>query len=192
MTSSDPRTLLYRSFDQAAGVVNGVSPQQLALPTPCSEFDVAGLLRHLVGVGRRITSVARGEPQEGKLMVPSDIAEDGWGPAFDATRRETVAVWADDAVLERKMELPFGTFAGATIAAIYTMELTAHSWDLASATGQLDALDDDLAEASLSVAAGMLPPDQRGGFIPFAGVIPVAEDASPYDRLAGFLGRQIA
>jgi uncharacterized protein (TIGR03086 family) len=119
------------------------------------------------------------------------VADDGWGAAFEATRQEALAAWADDVVLERKVQLPFGTFTGATIAAIYTMELTAHTWDLASATGQLEALDDELAEASLPVAATMLPPDQRGGYIPFDGVIPVPDGASAYDRLAGFLGRQI-
>ncbi|MDQ1394072.1 MAG: hypothetical protein QOF30_3049 [Acidimicrobiaceae bacterium] len=192
MTRSDPRTLLHRSFAQAGRVVAGVSPEQLRLPTPCTDFDVTALLGHLVGVGHRIAGIGRGEPQTGKLSIPVDVADDGWGRAFEATRQDAWALWADDAVLERKVELPFGTFTGATVAAIYTMELTAHTWDLAWATGQLEALDDELAEASMTVAADVLPPDQRGGYIPFADVVAVSGTAAPYDRLAAFLGRQIA
>jgi uncharacterized protein (TIGR03086 family) len=93
--------------------------------------------------------------------------------------------------LDRKISLPFGTFDGATVAAIYTMELTAHAWDLAKATGRLEILDDELAEASLAVAHFALPVENRGGPIPFEPVVAVADDASPYDRLAAYLGRRV-
>ncbi|MDQ6616654.1 MAG: TIGR03086 family metal-binding protein [Actinomycetota bacterium] len=191
MSDADPRPIMHRSFDQAAQVVSGVTPEQLQLATPCTEFDVAGLLTHLVGVGGRIASLGRGEPQANALTVPEGIGDDEWAAAFDATRKEAYSSWADGEVLERKLELPFGSFTGAVVAQIYTLELTTHTWDLASATGQLGALDPDLAEASLAVAQEMLPPEPRGGFIPFEAVIPVPDDAAAYDRLAGFLGRPV-
>jgi uncharacterized protein (TIGR03086 family) len=191
MSRPDPRELLFRSFDQAATTMRGVSGDQLGLPTPCTEFDVAALLTHLVGVGHRIAGMGRGEPQRGPVKATDAVATGVWAAAFDATRQEAVASWADDAVLDRKIELPFGTFDGATVASIYSMELTAHTWDLAKATGQVPTLDDELAVAILPIAQVVLPPEQRGGFIPFGAVVTVEPDASPYDRLAAHLGRCI-
>ena len=187
---SDPRPLLYRALDQAAVVVRGVTADQLALPTPCHEFDVTGLLIHIVGVGNRIASIGRGEPQV-ELAVPEGVSDDGWGDAFDETHDQALASWSDDEILGRKVELPFGTFDGATVAGIYTLELTTHSWDLARATAQLSRLDDELARVSLAIAERALPPEPRGGAVPFEPVVDVAPDASPYDQLAAFLGRQL-
>jgi uncharacterized protein (TIGR03086 family) len=188
MSRPDPRQLLFRCFDQAGRVIRDVSGDQLGLPTPCTEFDVAALLTHLVGVGHRVAAVGRGEPQTGRLGV-RDVAQGGWAAAFDQMREEARSSWEDDAVLERKMELPFGTFDGATVAGIYSMELTAHTWDLAKATGQVATLDEELATAVLPIAHVALPTADRGEFIPFEPVVAVAPDASAYDRLAAYLGR---
>ena len=191
MTSSDPRLMLQRSFDQAARVVAGVSFEQLDLPTPCAEFDVAALLTHMVGVGCRIAGIGRGESQSGRLPVPEGMDEGGWDGAFQVARAQAASSWADDIVLDRKIELPFGTFTGAAAAQIYTLELTAHAWDLASATDQIASLDAALAEASLGVAQEVLPPEPRGGFLPFEAVVPVPAEAPAYVRLAGYLGRTV-
>jgi uncharacterized protein (TIGR03086 family) len=192
MADSDPRLMLNRAFDQAAIVVNGVTPEQLHLPTPCREFDVAALLTHMVGAAGRVSSLARGERQTDDLPMPDDLDAIGWSAAFEACREAAAATWVDDEVLERKFELPWGTFNGAFVAQMYTMELTVHAWDLAAATDQLAVLDDDLATNSLSAAYGMLPAEPRGGFIPFDAVVPVAEDAHAYHRLVAYLGRSVA
>jgi uncharacterized protein (TIGR03086 family) len=192
MAGSDPRTLLFGSFDQAARLVRGVSVEQLELPTPCSEFDVTALLTHIVGVGRRIAALGRGEDQTGALPVPQDVARSGWGDAFDDAHQEALAAWADEDVLALTMHVPFGTFDGTTIAGVYLMELTTHGWDLARATDQVSELEDKLAEAALTIAHMALPPEPRGGFIPFKAVAETPLDASPYDRLAAYLGRDIA
>ncbi len=187
---SDQRPLLYRSLDQAAMVVRSVAEDQYRLPTPCTEFDVNALLSHIVGVCNRVAGAGRGEPQEGPARVPAG-SEGRLADTCDDLNAQAHTVWADDAALDRKISLPFGTFDGATVAALYTMELTAHAWDLAQATGQVGILDDELAVASLAVAHFALPVDQRGDPIPFGPVVAVAGDASPYDRLAGYLGRGI-
>lgn len=189
--SSDPRPQLYRAFEQASRVIAGVTPNQLDQPTPCSEYDVTALLGHLVGVGHRIASIGRREEQAPELTKVSGIADAGWPAAFDEATQGALEAWADDALLDEKLALPFGTFPGATVAQIYLLELATHAWDLAKATDQTAALDPELAELALPVARDMLPPDQRGGFIPFGPVVDVADEAPAYDRLAGYLGRAI-
>ena len=45
-------------------------------------------------------------------------------------------MWADDALLDLTVELPWATLSGTEVLASYTGELTLHTWDLATATGQ--------------------------------------------------------
>lgn len=185
---ADARPMLFRSFDQAAQVVGGVSPAQFRRPTPCSEFDVEALLGHLVFVGRKVASIPTGDPlaeQQGVTGIPAD----GWRKAFDEARHDAFAAWADDSLLTRTLDVGWGRFTGAEVVGIYTLEVVAHTWDLARATDQLGLLDPELAEAVLPVAHRVLPAEPRGGMIPFSTVIEVSDEAPAYHRLAGWLGR---
>src|SRR5580658_6010147 len=187
-TTSDPRSLLHDSMDHAGKIIAAVTPDQLHLATPCSEFDVTDLLSHLVGVAYRIASIARLEPQ-GDLIEVTNVGDDGWANAYHAPHIEAIAAWEDAALLDTEIELPWGRFPGRFVVDMYSLETTVHAWDLAASTGQLEALDPVLAEACLPIAEEMLPPEHRGGDIPFQPVVAVPEDAPPYTRLAGYLGR---
>lgn len=76
------------------------------------------------------------------------------------------------------------------VSRFYTADVFLHSWDLAKATGQPIALDEDTCAAML---AGMEPIDdllrQSGQYGP---KVPVPPDASAMDRLMGFIGRDPA
>jgi len=185
--TTDPRPQLSAAFDQASRVVAAVAPDQLRGPTPCSEFDVGALTAHLVGVARRIAALGHGEPQQGEVDT-TGITD--MGKAFDEARQEAFAAWEDDGILGAVLVLPFATLPGAVVAQLFTLELTTHAWDLAAATGQLDALDPALAEAVLPVATQFLPPEPRGGEMPFGPVIAVPDTAPAYARLAGYMGRR--
>ncbi len=69
-------------------------------------------------------------------------------------------------------------------------ETAIHAWDLAEATGQTAHLDPAIAEAALVQLRERLTPEARANSTAFGPEIPVADDAPPYLRLAGFLGRR--
>lgn len=185
----DPRELLRRSLDVASAVVGGLKPDVMSDPTPCSEFDVATLTNHLTGAVARTGSIGHGVPVTGQLEVDASEPEEGWSTAFEAARAEALEAWEDDALLAKEFTLPWATMPGADIVTMYAMEATLHSWDLAVATGQEDLLDDEVAERLLPAAQQWLPPEHRGGDIPFGPVVEVADDARAVDRLAAFTGR---
>ena len=135
-TTTDPRPAFFTAARIACGTVAGVSPSQLTDPTPCTEFDVRALLGHLVAVLRRVTSVASGAPAIGQARLVTDVPDDGWGLAARTALHDVEAAWADAAVLDREMRLPFGTLPGAAALASYTGEISTHTWDLAVATAQ--------------------------------------------------------
>jgi hypothetical protein len=66
-------------------------------------------------------------------------------------------------------------------------ELGVHTWDLLRATGRAVPLDDEVAERGLAFMQQGLTEDNRGGA--FAPAVSVTDDASAYERLVAFAGR---
>ncbi len=186
MTNPDPRPMFIRALDQTQQLIDNVGPDELGLPTPCPEYDVRTLLGHLLSVVHRINlALTGGDP----LTIPKVTDSPDIAGAWKEHRTALDATLTDDSILGRICKLPFGTLPGAAAIGAYTGELTTHSWDLAKATGRLDQLDDELAVQVLAMVRQFLPAEPRGGDIPFGPVVPVADDASPYDRLAAWQGR---
>ncbi|HZX02955.1 TIGR03086 family metal-binding protein [Kribbella sp.] len=185
---NDPRPLFVRALNQTQQLVTTTSPDHLTLPTPCDEYDVSTLQGHLLSVLARINlALQGGDP----LTIPVvSTGVDDVPTTWKERRAALDATLADDAVLGRTCKLPWGTLPGAAAIAGYTGELTTHSWDLAKATGRLSELDDAVATQVLPMVQQFIPADQRGGHVPFEPVVQVADDASPYDQLAAWQGRQ--
>jgi uncharacterized protein (TIGR03086 family) len=188
-TTTDPRPAFLAAARIACDIVAGVSPDQLSDPTPCTEFDVRALLGHLVAVLHRVASVASGEPAIGQAPLVTDVPDDGWGAAARAAVDDVRAAWSDPAVLDREMRLPFGTLPGAAALASYTGELSTHTWDLAVATGQSPAWDEQVLAGALRAIRGKLPTAERPPGVPFAEAVPVPDDAPLIDRLVAWQGR---
>ncbi|WP_405057114.1 TIGR03086 family metal-binding protein [Kribbella sp. NBC_01505] len=187
MTNTDPRPLFIRALDQTQGLIDTIGPDELSRPTPCPEYDVRTLQAHLLSVVARINlALTGGDP----LSIPKVTDSPDIAGTWKEHRTALDVTLADDSILGRICKLPFGTLPGAAAIGAYTGELTTHSWDLAKATGRLDQLDDELANQVLPMVSQFLPAEPRGGDIPFGPVVPVADDASPYDRLAAWQGRQ--
>lgn len=189
--AGDPREALRRALDQGERVVSGVSPDQAELPTPCADWTVRQLVEHLVGAMRFHGAVTAGTisgahpPTRGSLPPLGD----DWAAAYRQARDAMLAAWQRPGALEQTYTLPFATLPGMAYAPFITLEVVAHSWDLASATGQRDTLDDALGAVALEVAHRTMPPE-RPPQVPFKNVVEVPETAPVYDRLAAYLGRQ--
>lgn len=186
---ADPREPLSRAVDQAVTLVGLVTPDRLADPTPCDDYDVRHLVGHLVAVLRRIGYVAGGGHAFDVPSIVLDLADDAWLPAAEANAAGLRVAWADDAVLDRVLRLPWGEVPGRGAAIAYVQELSTHAWDLATALDRRDVLDPALAELALVAAQRFVPAQPRGGPIPFEAPVEVAADAPAYDRLVAWLGR---
>jgi uncharacterized protein (TIGR03086 family) len=186
--TTDPRPDFFSAAATAYDAVAAVSPDQLDGPTPCAEFDVRALLGHLVAVFRRVTSIAAGIPAIGHAPLVTGVPDDGWADAARAAVRDMECAWADPAVLGLEMQLPFGTVPGAAALAMYTGEVSTHTWDLAVATGQSPAWDDEVLAGAVAAVHRKLPAE-RGPGIPFGAPVPVPDDAPLIDRLVAWQGR---
>lgn len=196
----DPRPILDRAIATGGVIVAGVRPEQLTDPTPCTDMNVRALLAHLVGVLDRVAALGHGK--EPFAVIETAVPDDRWPDAWRESGRRASDAWSDDAVLERPMALPWIKGSGAEVLASYFSELTVHTWDLATATGQQPDWDDTVVAAALE-ARHFLPAENRLAFyeeisaamgldevrVPFAEAVPIPDDAPAIDRLVAWNGR---
>ncbi len=187
---SDRRRALFDAYARAAQVVSAVRADQLSGPTPCPDFDVAGLVDHLVGAGWRAVSLGRGETPSGEEFPHVELGDAA--DQLDQAGRAAAGAWSDDRLSETTT-MPWGeTYTGSTLVDMYLSELVAHSWDLAVATGQPAGCDEDLASAALGAARSMLRPEYRdmmGPGSPFGAEQTAGDDATTLERFVAFMGR---
>jgi hypothetical protein len=72
------------------------------------------------------------------------------------------------------------------------METATHTWDRALGFDTEKELDHDMAAFVFGFARKALPPERRGPQVPFAEVRAADDQASTYDQLAAWLGRDPA
>lgn len=192
--TTDPRPLYARATAQAAALIRTVRPDQLSLPTPCTEYDVRALLGHVVDVTRRIAllgeAVGRGEVPDAPSTAPGapDVPDDRWAPAYEEVRERALKAWDSDELMASTVRVPWGEVPGRAALAGYVMEIVAHTWDLSEAVGHPLPLDPEPAEFALEAARAALPAGPREGR-PFDAPVPAPEGAGAHERLAAWLGR---
>ena len=177
-TSHESVAVLSRALDQAGDVLAAVRPDQLSLPTPCQDWDVEHLIRHLIAdCGNFVTMMQGGDPDWSAELPP--LPED-WAAAFRSAADDLIHLWhqREDAGGEGPP------------ADMQTAEFTVHTWDLVRAIGSPRRPDEEAAERGLAFLSASLKPEMRGGA--FGPEVSAPADASPADRLAAFAGRDPA
>lgn len=184
-TTPDLRPLLAGALDQVERLIGTLDTADAGRPTPCDEWDVDGVVGHVIAVVRRIGVVLQGLPP---FSVPSTMDSSDWVADWAHWRAATERILADDAVLTREVQVPWGVITGAQAIGAYAGELATHSWDLATALGRAGELDERLAEATLPATMAKIPAEPRDQ-IPFGPVVEAAPDATAYERLVAWQGR---
>jgi uncharacterized protein (TIGR03086 family) len=178
----EPREMHARSQAAFGGVLELVTDEQLGASTPCSEWDVAALVAHVVDANRWVVKLGGGE----RVQLPDDVRG-----RHAVTSAAAQAVFDADGAMTRTFDLPWGPTPGAAFAATRANDVYAHAWDLATAIGADTDLDPELGEALYAVAQRLISPEFRsfGGF--FGTEHPCDSTRTPADRLAAFLGRTV-
>ncbi|MFF0311054.1 TIGR03086 family metal-binding protein [Streptosporangium sp. NPDC004379] len=168
-----------RATERTAGLVREVGPEQLGLPTPCEKFDVRELINHLEWVAEMFESLAHGGPRTERGPYAGDFPE---------RAERTLAAWSRPEAWEGTspgMGLPMDVLAH-----MYLVDMVVHGWDLARAVGREYEPDPGTVARALDFTDRMVETGrQRGAFGP---PVAVPDDAPPFDRLLGVIGRDPA
>ncbi|GAA2794308.1 TIGR03086 family metal-binding protein [Saccharopolyspora taberi] len=195
----DIRHLHQRAAADVWRVVSRIRPDQLHLPTPCADWTLHGLLRHLVSENLGFAAAATGKSDVDRNAVDRDAVDWdavdwdagrlGDSPAEDYRRsaEEFDRAFADDGVLASRMRVrEFGVLPGSTALAMHFIDLVVHGWDVARTIGADYRPDDELPSTALRLMRGFSGGQAARVFGP-----PVAVDGSAgaLDQLVAFLGR---
>ncbi|MCC7105611.1 MAG: TIGR03086 family protein [Chloroflexi bacterium] len=178
-----------RALEQASAVVAALTQSDLDKPTPCTDWDVRGLLGHMIDVCTRFSSAASGQP-------PPTPSQDGMrtaeqlAAAYLAASSAALSAFRTPGALERTLTLRIGEIPASQGVKLVTADQLIHTWDLSIAIGRSCALDAELAALSLELMRQILKPGFRGPGKGFAEEVPCPPDAPVQDRLLAFSGRQ--
>ena len=173
-----------RVADGFGARLSGVGKDQWTAQTPCTDWDVRELVVHVITTHRRVVaSASKTDP------VPVDPG----GDLFAQWRLATEAVADRLRDPEQSSMMVSGMFGEQTFELLVSRLLCSdtlfHTWDLARATGQSEALD---AGAVVMALAFLEPLDEAirrpGGFAPKITPLPGADDQA---RLLNFGGRSV-
>ena len=167
-----------------SAVVDGVRADQWQLRTPCSEWTVAQVVDHVTVGSLRFASLV-----DGHHRVAADVTRAMDRPlATRAALRTLIEAFSTRGAIQRPVTLSAGAVPGPTGVGLQVVELLAHGWDVATATGQTLTCPDPITEWAIQTIVPLLPrfPPERALFAP---PLRVSKDASTIDRLVALLGR---
>jgi uncharacterized protein (TIGR03086 family) len=174
MPTSDDVRVLVSALDQAADELDQVRDDQLSLPTPCGDWDVAALVDHLVAAPAKFVTMMRGEQPD--WSAPPPHVREGWGAEFRVHADDLTHAWHE---LDGDPPTP---------PAWQVAEIAVHTWDLVAALGRsTDRLDPEVAETALGFMRASLKPEMRDPA--FGPERTPGPGAGPYETLAAFAGR---
>jgi uncharacterized protein (TIGR03086 family) len=177
--------LLERAVEYLLDTLKPVTPASLSNSTPCSDWDLRALLRHL---DDSLTALAEA----------ADAGVVGVHPASaESTRTELIGTVSDRARAmvrswtrtERSLVAVNGWQLTSTIVvSTGALEVAVHGWDIARACGRHQQIPAHLAEDLLALS--MLLVTERDRPVRFARPVLVPPTASPSEQLVAFLGRR--
>jgi uncharacterized protein (TIGR03086 family) len=168
------------------GQIHLLGPDELAKPTPCSEWDAIGLVEHALGAMEYYTQLAGGAENVRPVLVELQPSED-LVARFDDAAARSVAAWSALGALDREVRMVLGRMRGRDALAVHVGDLAVHAWDLATARGATLELPAELAVDVLATWEDVFTRLDRG--TAFGAEVAVDADASPTARLVAYCGR---
>ncbi|KIF70986.1 hypothetical protein HY68_24150 [Streptomyces sp. AcH 505] len=173
---------------EAARIARHVPAGQLAAPTPSAEWDLRALINHLVPYtshGLEHRALRTELPEE---MTTRDFAADAdWAEQYVTALDRAVAAWADPAVWEGEIGEGPGAMPAPAVAALMTLELALHGWELARATGQEFRLSEETAAFILGTVTENAEMYRK--YDGFAEPVELPATAGTFDRALAASGR---
>jgi len=184
--------MMQRVVDTTTAVIDKTTTDQLANPTPCTEWTVKDVINHMVGGATMFAiSVEEGSVPDdllGKLMGGDNVGADPKGAWATASDRAMKA-FALPGAMDKIVKLPFGEMPTGIALNIAIFDVATHACDLARATGQ-QVTDTELLAGALAIGQQMVGPELRVPGV-FGDEQAADAQASAEEKLLAFAGRKI-
>jgi uncharacterized protein (TIGR03086 family) len=181
--------LLKGAISYALDTVRDVTPQTLSRPTPCSQWNLRMLLRHVnesLGALQEAVDWGSVDPC---AYTPCGQAPDDLVCEFRGRAARLLRDWNAAAEQGRVIAIGDLPLMASTVAGVGAVEIAVHGWDISRACGERRPIPPTLAMAMLHFTSLVVGECRRPMF---AAPVTVSPTASPSDRLIAFLGREPA
>ena len=183
--------LLAGAVSYMLGVCAPLGPGEMALPTPCPHWDLARLLSHLCESMADLEAALR----TGRLDLDGPPGRTGGDPveALRGRAAELLCVGYCYGGPERFVAVGGLPIPAGVVACTGAVEIAVHGWDVSAArarAGRAGGVRETPIPAALATRMLRLGPLLVAGREGLFGVpVEVPAQASPGDRLVGYLGR---
>jgi uncharacterized protein (TIGR03086 family) len=180
-----------QAVQASVDLVAQMTAQDLARPTPCADWTLHGLLRHMIAQHDGFAAAAGGDGDLARWRI-RPLGEDPV-TAYRAAAERVLSAFGDAGVLDREFPLPEIAqgvmFPARQAISFHFVDYVVHSWDVARTLGLAVDLDPALLDVALSVAAAV--PGGAARLAPGAAFAPgVAwSGGSRLDQIVATLGR---
>lgn len=191
MTARHQVGTLQRLCNITDRVISSVQPSQLRDPTPCSEWTVEQLVKHIVGSTDFFAEAAEHgavtEDRQWPGYSPSELL-----PAYRQQSSRLIAAFSAPDVMDRPMRAAAGPATAYFCIEIAESEQLVHAWDLAVAIGH--SFDDDVSDIAEALLAspeyvGVNTEVRLNSPPPLGPEQTTDASATALERLVAFLGR---
>ncbi|SDY03231.1 TIGR03086 family protein [Amycolatopsis xylanica] len=166
------------SLKICVATLHEVGPEDGTRQTPCADFDIDQVVEHLLGSLTSLSAIA-GKPLE-------TVADGTHEAKVAAAGRHAIDAWRARG-LDGVIQVGPNERAASLTAAIVSLELLVHAWDVAVALGRTIEVSDELSSYVLEQARQVVVPQMRAGR--FGPEVAAPEDATSLERLIAFTGR---
>jgi uncharacterized protein (TIGR03086 family) len=184
-----------RTMAYAASIVHMVEPDQLGLPTPCTEWDLGQLLAHMTAQNRGFAAAARGADFDPAVWDETPLSE-RFAETFAASAEEVVAAFADEEAAESDWFIDIGAdeplaIPGRIAIGFHFVDYVVHAWDAAVAIGHEPEFDAIVLTEALTIAEEVPQdgPTRLGPHAPFAPALELEGGDGLLDQVLALLGR---
>ncbi|MCR6481473.1 TIGR03086 family metal-binding protein [Amycolatopsis sp. OK19-0408] len=164
----------------------------LSAPTPCSGYDVRGLLNHLLYWGPWLAAAGRREdpPSPAATEADAGLVGDDWLAALEKQTETLVDVFGTPSAWAGETTLGTARMPASVVGDMVLGEFVLHGWDLARASGQELRCPPETATAVFESAVAM--GEQARSMGVYGPAVDVSGEALPLQRALGAAGRDPA
>ena len=191
----DIRELDRQALAYAGEVIAQVTADRLTLPTPCPDWTLHGLLRHIVSQNEGFAAAARGRGSVLSVWRNGRLGTEDPGADVEESARLVREAFGEDGVLDRMFDLPEvgSAFPGAVAIGFHFVDTVVHAWDVARTIGVEWDPGEEMVGAALRIAVRVPDtPGSRGPGLAFEPGVALPAGAPDADRLLALLGRSPA
>ena len=182
-----------RAVLQSINIVSVVTADMLHWQTPCADWNVGQLLRHMISEHRGFASAARGNVSDASAWDECPLSAEP-GADYAAAATDVIAAFASAPSAHfwlPKVGQGEHMYPARRAMSFHLLDYVIHGWDVAAAVGSSREIDPELVAATVGVARVEVPdtPARHQPRASFGPPLPMDGGDLMVDRLLATLGR---